>query len=237
MKICGIVAAYFGARRSNRSGYANLVEFSNAFSKYDQTFLSKLIIVISGSYDAKLFSDSIAALKNRQGLQIEVLERKNTGFSYGAWNDAVLKTLSTSESFTHYFLIEDDYRPNTHDYCLPFLQEDAAYTASLVGHHPKTHAAISNGILRADVAKKVANRYGSIFFIRDDYSSYNMSKYQLGEFNQLHFLDYIISFCRESDYLRPIADISSKCRIPFYCNGSIKFFGNSEGPTPIVCTT
>lgn len=51
---------------------------------------------------------------------IEIIFRPNNGFSYGAWNDAIIKNI---DLYDYFFIIEDDYIPTSADFCEPFLNK------------------------------------------------------------------------------------------------------------------
>lgn len=110
--------------------------------------------------------------------EFTVILRKNSGFSYGIWNDVVNKTLYQYDNF---FLIEDDYLPCTVDFLDPFIQRtystDTAFVCGMVEtasharfpEHVEPHTApflfpsISNGLLVGDKARKAFEIYGSVF--------------------------------------------------------------------------
>ena len=79
--------------------------------------------------------------------------RRNAGFSYGIWNDAIMDTI---DDYNYFFMIEDDYVPDAKDFYIPFVErinDNTPYVCGLILH--PTHAAHSNGIVSQKACKKV----------------------------------------------------------------------------------
>jgi hypothetical protein len=121
--------------------------------------------------------------------ELKVLIRHNVGHSYGGWNDAVNACIREGQEFDRYFLIEDDYIPVVPDFVDPFAKawkENTGYVCQKVSlWHGQPHAGASSGLLMNHVAKASYEKNGSVFSVRPSV------KYIEGEWNQIHFLDFI----------------------------------------------
>ena len=121
--------------------------------------------------------------------ELKVLIRHNVGHSYGGWNDAINACIKNGEEFDRYFLIEDDYVPVVADFVEPFQKawrDDTGYVCQKVSEgHGQVHAGASSGLILNTVAKESYAKNGSVFSVRPS------AKYIEGEWNQVHFLDYI----------------------------------------------
>lgn len=117
----------------------------------------------------------------------EIIFRKNSGFSYGIWNDIITKNLN---EFDYFFLIEDDYIPARRDFLDHFKKrcvDNVAFVCGLIDHasHQKypllvsknesdfPFPSISNGLLSGEASLHVFNIHNTIFKINlnTDYGS------------------------------------------------------------------
>ena len=236
VNICLVVSCYFGPRRGSASGYACLEKLVLSLNELKPLNFTYLIIVVNGVYKIDHLVDALRPLATYGGITIEVMARNNTGFSYGAWNRALCHSIRRGDSFTHYFLLEDDYYPLMNDFFTPFLNERYAYTASLVSHFPKLHASIPNGLLRQDVARIALETFGSIFDLGGLDRTDQGTSYIDAERIQVGFLDFIFNLCeaRSDIKLCALGDISANFRVPFVYHGNLKYFGNADAPMPIM---
>lgn len=101
---------------------------------------------------------------------ITILYRPNGGYSYGAWNEAIKRSIN---DYDYFFMIEDDYIPDDRDFYVPFvarITEDTPYVCGYVGiDQGVTHAAHSNGIITKEACKKVLENNEDLFiFVNTD---------------------------------------------------------------------
>ncbi len=137
------------------------------------------------------------------------------------------------------FLIEDDYVPAVSDFALAFLQRLSAgtgYVCQLARAVPDVfprHAAMSNGAVSMDAARKALEVYGQIFslfpFALDRFD------YAVGCENQVTFLALLESVGYS---VRDVADIAS---LPFFVieSGAVIECGKEGAPallTPLDVT-
>lgn len=126
----------------------------------------------------------------------ELIYRENTGGSYAAWEQAVIKNLN---QFDYHFLIEDDYIPVSPYFLQPFLQtftENIAYVCQLFQAtenvaNGKKHPAISNGLLSDQASQNVYKQYGKLFNLLD-FQKHKLPNYNKIEINQVNFMDYYL---------------------------------------------
>jgi GNAT superfamily N-acetyltransferase len=244
-----IVAFYLGHRRStfyNILGKENKLFLVNQHIKFLQTKpegLNNIYFVFNTDGSTSHLSEEVETYIKTFPLNINVIFRDNINFSYGAWEEAIIENINNSTTSDYAFLIEDDYIPASPDSIQPFIEriqeeENVGYVAQLVSSNEsanaadhgviKHHASISNGLLNYSAVKDVLEKHPSVFLL-------NPSKrdYQGGVWNQVHFLNYIIS----SDYL--LSSMDGEYLQPFYelRIEDIIFYGNKKGKiliTPIL---
>lgn len=171
----------------------------------------------------------------------EVIFRSNAGFSYGIWNDTVIKNLDQYDAF---FLIEDDYLPSTDKFLTGFKQKitsKVAFVCSLVelatherfSHSvPATQApfrfpSISNGLLLASACRVVMSKYGTLFRIND------RSDYWSAYTNQIYFLKNF------NDIGYDVVDTTDEYCSPYYNSHENRILNYGKGETliePILIT-
>jgi hypothetical protein len=135
---------------------------------------------------------------------VEIVFRKNAGFSYGIWNDTIIKNLN---QYDYFFLIEDDYLPCQADFLDPFIKRiknNVAFVCGLVdrasseifpGHvlvddKPFLFPSISNGLLSATACQKVYSKTGSVFKLNlntDYWSAYTNQIYFCKPFTDMGY--------------------------------------------------
>lgn len=163
--------------------------------------------------------------------ELEIVPRKNIDFSYGGWNHVIENDIRAGKEYSHYILLEDDYRPDHPDFIdffldkmenadvdqhiQPFLKPTSSpkvgYVCGMVSYRISPHAAISYGMLRGEAARDAYKEYGNVFFLTNTRFDYGM-----GETNQIRFLDYIKSL----GYT--LTDVRDTCSIPFLDNPAAK---------------
>ena len=197
-----IVANYIGPLRT----YAH---YQDLFNKDPLCFFRKHLDFLQTVHNPDqisttfVFNDDIDPVIKRQlddyyPYKFEILYRKNSGFSYGIWNDTIIRNLN---DYDYFFLIEDDYIPTRGDFITPFLdrcKDKVAFVCGLVeqasperfpGHVPPNEdtfpfPSISNGLILGKACKKVYEKYGSVFNI--NYNTDYWSAYT----NQIYFCKY-----------------------------------------------
>jgi len=202
IKVNYIVANYIGPLRSYK-------HYQDLFSKDPLYFFKKHLDFIRTVHDPDnfratfVFNDDIedtlkTLLQSYIPDRFEIVFRKNSGFSYGIWNDIILKNLN---NYDYFFLIEDDYIPTRSDFILPFKQRCVSknvFVCGLVekasperfpGHVPPNEKefkfpSISNGLLSAKACREVFNKHGTIFKINSN------SDYWSAYTNQIYFCKY-----------------------------------------------
>lgn len=229
-----IVANYIGPLRT----YAH---YQNLFNKDPLYFFKKHLDFLQTTHNPDqvfatfVFNDDIdpgikQQLDQYYQNKFTIVYRKNSGFSYGIWNDVIEDTLN---DYDYFFLIEDDYIPTRGNFLTPFVdrcKEDVAFVCGLAdtasskrfpGHVPPTEEpfifpSISNGLISAKACREIYNEYGAIFKINantDYWSAYT---------NQIYFCKHF------TDKGYKIADILDEYQSP-YNNANIKdvvIYGN-----------
>ena len=209
MRVNYIVANYIGPLRTY-SHYQEL--FSNDPLYFFRKHLEFLSTIDSSNEVVAtfVFNDDID-LKTRYELEsvnisnVEIVFRKNAGFSYGIWNDTIIKNFN--KDFDYFFLIEDDYLPCQVDFLDPFIKRiknNVAFVCGLVdrasseifpGHvsvedKPFSFPSISNGLLSAIACKKIYSKTGSVFNINlnsDYWSAYTNQIYFCKPFTDMGY--------------------------------------------------
>lgn len=244
-----IVAFYLGHRRStfyNTLGKENKLFLIQQHIKYLQTQpegLNNIYFVFNTDSSTSHLSEEVETYIKTIPLDINIIFRNNINFSYGAWEEVIIENINNSTTSDYAFLIEDDYIPTSRDSIGPFIEriqeeKNIGYVAQLVNansiaglHNDASiqhHAAISNGLLNYSAAKDALKKYSSVFLLNPSKRNYDG-----GVWNQLHFLNYIIT----SDYL--LLGMEDKYLHPFFelKFEDIIFYGNKEGKilvTPIL---
>lgn len=228
-----IFPLFFGTRRSSLYNDAII---NNKFALLDKHIeylnncpdaISGAIIVINGESPDNLESYLQENLKK----QFEVVKRENIGFSYGAWNDAIVKDIIDGNKTDYYFLIEDDYIPSVKKFYTPFVKrccKNVAYVCCMYGAFGgnKNHAAISNGLISGKFCRNIYEKHNQIF-------SFAGSSYVDGASTQVDFLKYF----EEEGY--DFTDILDKYSSPFlnFSANDIKIFGEETNKSllkPII---
>lgn len=243
-KVNYIVANYIGPLRSYK-------HYQDLFNRDPLCFFRKHLEFLQTMYDPDqifttfVFNDDIDpkirhVLDDLYPHMFEIKYRKNAGFSYGIWNDTIIKNI---EEYDYFFLIEDDYLPTRPDFLTPFkdrCKDGVAFVCGLVeeaspqrfpehvpvNEDPFPFPSISNGLLSSKACKEVLKKYGSVFNI--NYNSDYWSAYT----NQIYFCKYF------TDMGYDITDTLDEYQSP-YNNANAKelvIYGDAKKPallTPI----
>lgn len=229
-----IVAAYAGERENEKIN--SLLQRDPAYfvKKHLESLkilnipeIDHITFVISPSnynHD-KYIVDFIEAQDIITSIKVDsVIKEENCYFSYGSWNYGVEKNLRKN---AHFFLIEDDYFPAVNNFYDPFIQKIKSGKYAYVSQmwtdkfSIKHVAAISNGLLSSDYAKRHYRKYGEIFFLDNARIKLN-HKFSDGTTAQTYFLDGYtemgINICGlEDEYLHPF--LTPDNRILLYGSG------------------
>lgn len=150
-----VIAAYMGARMFEDSRQVrDRLFFIREHLKHLNACshgCAQITIVVAGPMDAQGY---LSSLKELGGTPIRVLQRPNSGYSYGSWNHAFE---SCGDAFSHYVFVEDDYVPSAHlqvDRLVSLADQKGTYVCALRGRKG-THAAISNAVVSSDILNTV----------------------------------------------------------------------------------
>lgn len=160
-------------------------------------------------------------------MDTEVIFRKNTGFSYGAWNDVIKKNLN---DFDYFFLIEDDYIPTETDFYQHFVARctsEYPYVSTFVDEYEpgKFCASCSNAIIRADACRAIYEKYNEIFVVQDSI------RLQDAWWTQMNFLNL---FTENGYGMRDILDKYSTHHNTNCHTNQITVFGNPKLPPCLI---
>lgn len=224
--ICYVVSLWFGPR--NSKGYSQIMDIDPYYllkqhlkflSNLKETKISQIIFVINKSNC--FIDENVYTIINSYNIKIpiNVFFRENDGYSYGAWETSIRKTLN--QPYKYYFLIEDDYIPIDPNFYSPFIDKMDDNTSYVAQLYIKNHAAISNGLLDRDKALEVFKTQGKIFNLVDGATR------ETGTKNQTHFLTFFPP--------NSFKDISDSSYIPFFqsTDDSIIDYGDKNQPVII----
>lgn len=160
-------------------------------------------------------------------MDVEVVFRRNSGYSYGAWNDMIKKNLN---EFDYFFLIEDDSIPLETTFYEHFVERctpEYPFISTFVDEYEpgKFCSSCPNSIIRADICKKILAKYGELFLVN------NSTRLQDAWDTQMKFLNLFV----DSGY--GMRDILDKYSTPhnLNCNiNDIRIFGDRTKPHNIV---
>lgn len=182
-----IVCFYFGERR-NKITSSLLSSDRYGFVKKHIAFLQSLmkkknglnnIIFVINNIDDSDYTTVKALLEKSKLKNYDVINRPNLDYSYGAWNDALIKNLNSEAKYA--YLTEDDYIPAQLDFYKPFFKQFDGNTAYVCQFYVNSHAAISNGFIDYEKCRIVYKEKQTIFRLLSD-------RNQPGEYNQIFFL-------------------------------------------------
>lgn len=225
MNINYIIACYFGPRRLYNLNYINdqfyyIKKHIKLLNNFKDNNIKKITFVINGQHKTKNEIEEV--LKNNCNFLYETIYRENIDFSYGAWQEAIIKNIN---DFDYFMFLEDDYGPvidNYSNYFLNFFDDNVCGVVCLYdnNHSYQKHAAISNGILSQDKIKIIFEKYNKIFYLKNK----DTQDYISAEWNQVHFLDFFIN---ENFKINDISNISKNSFLEI--NGNIKICSNENG--------
>lgn len=203
-----VISNYLGERR-----YAPNLKIDPIFYLRKQCeFFTKNIIpeiglvtfVLSKSDDNirdNIFIDFIKQLK--LPVKYELIVRENRGFSYGAWQDIVIKNIE----YDFHFLIEDDYMLNDAHSLDDFIDLSDDETIYVCQVYVTEHCSMSNGLLNSKIVRKELNRLDIKKILNATVD--NECNYVTGINNQVLFLKNF------TDINYKIKDVTKINNIPF----------------------
>lgn len=192
-KTCYVVTFYLGERRKTVSQQKDDVLFflkqQIAHLSYFKHNLKNIIFVFNVEKSHEKYFKHIRKLvpSQIQNTEVQILKRKNIGFSYGGWSDVYNYY---KDKFDYYIFNEDDYfftQHNWDNYLVKKYQSypDCGYLCPMVREPNhwngyRKYAGHSSGIASNESLQKVTDKYGKL--------PYNEDKtYQGGEDIQILF--------------------------------------------------
>lgn len=201
-----VIACYLGDRRYNIYNENSMVlrKHLESVSKFIYG-ISKITVVLNYN-DIDEVRNAEEIVKEFKHLPIHFMSRENVGYSYAAWEHAVISSIGDDTEF--YVLIEDDYVPAMTKFYQPFIDklkddDNLAYVCSVVlPSGGKRHCAISNGVLKKSLAKDVIIRTGKLFTIAGGGGYHNAEETQLNLLDNIEKCGYMfdevgLEFCHE----------------------------------------
>lgn len=253
-----VVALYLGKRRNgmvqecmDQDPFYLFKSHMLAIHRYKMEGIHKVTFVLNQSENVEaeeMFDDIFQQYRNlcsNKNIEIELLRNPdNKHISYGAWHHAVLNGLS-DERTKHFFLMEDDYVPCSDNFHHPYVDKsgpDISYVCQLwtpPSPQPKTihsgRVAITNGLLNADLSRKVFEKYGRCFMldVTSDYGHMSRSrtlddvskKYLLSGPAQKNF----VKLYQECNYR--VVDLGPGWQQLFLNSRSVKVYGEGNPAT------
>ena len=217
---------YLGKRRSGQP--ACQVEEHLDYLQKHRCPVDKVTLILNADKSSQVveFSKLVGKYKPYY-TDLKVIVRENQGFSYGGWHSGVNSSLAAGESYD-YFLIEDDYIPNSPDFLDIFyskLDDKTSYVClKVLDTNGQPHPAHSIGLLNGAAARKAYSVGASpVLYEPSPWG------YAAGEYNQVHFLDDL----NRLGY--GITDIADRYSVPFESiDKSIRELGVPGALAPIV---
>lgn len=238
-----LVSFYFGTR--GNSNYNNRLKENKFFfaekhieflKNYSLKNIEKVIFVVNLTPKdneeeiTQFFSSSSSKISD--DIEFVLIYRQNDGFSYGAWNEAIIDDLQKeNEESEYYMCFEDDYILNDETSVLPILErcnEINSYVACMaVVDHPNyiNHPAFSVGMFHKESCRKVFNEFGSPFFIMNGGNDYPHS-WKIQETFYKNFLDMGYQI---TDFLDEYS-----CDFLYTGTNEVKTFGKSDSKKLVV---
>lgn len=232
-----VVALYVGERRNRKVSELTedptffIRKHLNVLRSLNVPLIKKVTFVISPSNFLEKDQEALNYIaKNKNalpGIEIDYfIGEDNCDHSYGSWNFAMKKHINDG---MHFFLIEDDYIPSADEFYLPFLNKISSTTAFVCQLYDKLgqsnfHAAISNGLMNVNAAKKHLETFGECIFVRRR----ETSSISAGVRAQLNFLKEFMQIGFKN------ADVSDEYCHPFLdVKHHIVLYGNTNSTTLI----
>ena len=234
MKIHYVVSVYIGNRLTKsvndlikKDPYHYIKKHLECLSKFEVPDISKITFVISLN-DSAIDNNAKDVINDFSfSIPIDFIVRENLGMSYAGWNEIINHSIDNGEDYDYFFLIEDDYVPNEDYFYKYFINKCTDKTFFVAQKYMNfdinPHPAVSNGLLRYDLAKETKKRFKNVFKVetKDD-------NYSLGVQNQVNYLKNGQSMGYH------FSDVESNTFIPFLDRTKFTFYGKLGNPIPIV---
>lgn len=253
-----VVALYLGKRRNelvqncmNRDSFYLFKSHMLAIHKYKMDDIHKVTFVLNPSenLDAESKMDDVfneyVSLSSKKDIQFELIRNPdNLHISYGAWNYGVINGLE-DERTKHFFLLEDDYIPCEDNFHMPYVDRsahDICYVCQMWRPASPENApiqlgrvAITNGLLNADLSRKVFQKYRRCFMldVTDEYGRVSRSK-TLDDVAR----KYILSGSAQKDFVKlyqecgyRVVDLGPGWQQLFLNSRSVKVYGEGRPST------
>ena len=231
-----LVPFYFGPRMNeqyNKKMKKNKFIFADKhfefLQKYKGNNIEKVVLIVNQIYNddpteiQEYFSSKSEEISD--DIEVNLIFRENSHFSYGAWNHAIIDDLnSQNEDSQYYFCFEEDYIATSDDFILPFMEKctkEIPYicSKSVVGepNYPD-HPSMSIGIFLKEACKKVYEKNGYVFLLEGDNSYTSAWNIQKNFYKTFTDMGYGIS------------DLLEDYTFPFLCSATneVKKFGNDN---------
>ena len=229
-----LVPFYFGDRMNveyNKKLKKNKFFFADKHFDFLQNYknnnIEKIIIIVNQTPNDNLEEIQEYFLNKSKNIsddiEVNLLFRENTHFSYGAWNHAIIDDINSSnENGKYYFCFEEDYIATSDNFITPFMEkcnENVPYICSkaVINHEIYIdHASMSIGIFSKEACKKVYEKNGYVFLLKGD-NSYTSA----WNIQQTFYKSFI-------DMGYKISDLMDDYTFPFLCSATneVKTFGN-----------
>jgi len=250
-----ISSLYLGKRRNeivqkcmDRDPFYLLKSQMLSFHKFKMDGIHKVTFVLNPSENAEaeariddVFEEykSLCANKN---IEYEILRNPdNKHISYGAWHYGVINGLSDDRT-KYFYLMEDDYVPCADNFHQPYIEKsttDVAYVCQLWTPPAEPNSfgriAMTNGLLRADLSRKIFEKYGRCFML-DATRDYEVMKKSntIDETTKKYLLSgpaqkYFMRFYQENGY--KIVDLGSDWKKLFLNSRGVKVYGEGNDAT------
>lgn len=170
-----IVACYMGNRRQQNVDPLSYIKNHIKWLEISKD-IDNAIFVFNDSSNIK-FNKQEEAIKLVTKAGHNYIIRKNTHFSYGAWEEGI-KSIIKEDKYNYSFLIEDDYIPSQEFLIYPFAKHFrygelnnikigfvACFYDNLLSNpnKPLSHAGISNGLISHSAIKETISQNKDIF--------------------------------------------------------------------------
>jgi hypothetical protein len=242
-----VIATWSGPRRQGNDEYHKDKTFyirkHLQLLKKVKHHLSQITIVVPrNKKEPKKFSRFLREIPSKiQDAKVVVLRRENYGQSYGSWSHVYGKY---RDKFDYYLFVEDDYAfvKDYFDIDLSMRLDSLPncwFLCCLVGYSidARLHAAISNGICRSTVLKKVWDVFGELpsggdyWEVKEDLPEDPKEQRKKSVYSgepQLQFSEGFLEIGTK------LYDVTEDYKIPFNDAGKIRIYGNPKEDCLIV---
>lgn len=244
-----VVALYFGTRRNQKvqacvetDPYHLLKAHMAAFRAFSTDLVHRVTFVVNRSENREIddrcesiVQDYVSRGALRDKEVRVIVNEDNRHISYGAWHVGIMSGLDDQRT-KYFFVMEDDYVPSGDEFYEPYVKRmasDVSYVCQLwtPSKNPKAklagRAAITNGLINADVCRSVRDSHGACFYLEEtpDYQHLMKSK-GLDDINK----KYILSGVAQNYFIRYF--LEREFRVIDLGDGWSQLFLDSHGVKP-----